>query len=141
LYEGERILLIPGPEGGIEGLAALAFLRGASPSKDVADSVRRKAEAVVAEVEGQSQSSILGLLPGVQYLLLDVRRGPSRGMVRATGAVIEPGKARCLEAREPFADHLSRGAPATGSVADVARLRIGCHCQTKGGPNEHAENS
>ncbi|HUS69937.1 MAG TPA: hypothetical protein VM075_04080 [Anaerolineae bacterium] len=127
LYDRERLFLIPGPQGGTEGLARLTFLRRPSSSEDIADGLRGKAEAVAAQVEGQSMSSVVSLLPRPQHLLLDLRRSLSWGVVMAMGAVVEPGEALGLEASEPLADHLSRGMPAAGCLADAAGLQTGDH--------------
>jgi hypothetical protein len=79
-----------------------------SSSEDMADSVRGKGKALGAQVECQSPSSVGGLAPSLQGLLLDVRRSMPWGAVRASGVVLQARPALGRIASEPVSDHLSR---------------------------------
>jgi len=72
-------------------------------------------------------SAIAGLLPSLKDLLLDLGRSlPWRG-ARTAGAIFQARETLGLVAPDPLSDHLSRGAPATGCLADARRLVIGGH--------------
>ena len=127
LQEGEGFLLLPGPHGGIEGLAGVPFLGRSSSPQDVSDGVRRKTKSVGTQVEGEAMPAVASLLPGFKHLLLDLGRRYLRRGVGPAGAIPHARHALGLVARNPLAHHLSRGVPAPGRLADAACLTVGHH--------------
>lgn len=119
--------LLPDPHGGIEGFATVAFLGRSSSSQHMANGVRGKPESEGAQVESQSMSSVAGLVPSLQDLLVDVARGLRWGVIRTATATFQARESLRFAASEPLPDHLPGGPQATGCVADAPRLVIGRH--------------
>ena len=62
-HKGEGVFDLPGPVGGVERFTALALVRWAQTTQDVAYRVGREMQSLTAQVERQASAAVPGLLP------------------------------------------------------------------------------
>lgn len=78
-----------------EEISLLWILSGVAPpyNRPVGRMLGSEAESVGAQVESQSMSSIVGLLPSLEDQVLDVGRSLPWGLMRAAGAIFQAREA------------------------------------------------
>jgi len=100
-------------------LTWLTLMVWSSSPEDMESSLREHTDAVGLQLDSESITYVVVLLPSLADMLGSVRKGLPQGVVRAAGAVLDVGSPY------PLADREGGSVPATGEFGDDARLLIG----------------
>ena len=89
LDEGEGQLHFPSPMSGVERFATPAFLRWTIMAQDMANRMRREIQCLTSQIESKPIATVVGVLPGLPQLLLDLRRRLAGAVVRPAGLILQ----------------------------------------------------